>query len=77
MKVKSLSHVLFFATPWTIVHQATLTMEFSRKEYWSGVPFLTPEDLPNPEIKPVFLALTGGFFTTVPPGNPCLNLETP
>ena len=48
-------------------------MEFSRQEYWSGLPFPTPGDLPNPEIKPVSLAslaLAGGFFTTVPPGQP-------
>ena len=44
-------------------------MEFSRQDYWSGLPFPLPEDLPDPEIKPVFLespALSGGFFTTEP-----------
>jgi len=42
-------------------------MEFSRQEYWSGLPFPTPEDLPNPEIKPASPALAGGFYTTEPP----------
>ena len=43
-------------------------MEFSRQNYWSGLPFPTPEDLPNPGIEPASPALTSGFFTTVPPG---------
>ena len=46
-------------------------MGFSRQEYWSGLPFLLPEDLPGPGIQTTFLtspALTGGFFTTAPPG---------
>ena len=50
-----LSHVQLFATPWTVVHQAPLSMGFSRQEYWSGLPFPTPEDLPNPGIKPTSL----------------------
>ena len=53
--------------------QAPLSLEFSRQEYWSGLPFPTPGDLPNPGIKPASLAspaLAGGFFTTVPPGKP-------
>ena len=45
-----LSHVLLFATPWTIAHQAPLSMEFSRQEYWSGLSFLSPADLPNPGL---------------------------
>jgi len=45
-------------------------MEFSRQEYWSGLPFPTPEDLPDLGIKPVSPALAGRFFTTEPPGNP-------
>ena len=54
----------------TVAHQAPLSMEFSRQEYWSGLPFLTPGHLPNPENEPVSLAspaLAGRFFTTVPP----------
>ena len=65
------SLIWLFATPWTVAHQAPLSMEFSRQEYWSRLPFCTSEDLPNPGIEPVFLAspaLAGGFFTTVPPG---------
>ena len=45
-------------------------MEFSRQEYWSGLPFPSPGDLPNPAIEPEFLALAGGFFPTEPPGKP-------
>ena len=50
VKVKLLSHVRLFATPWAVAHQAPLSMEFSRQEYWSGLPFPSPGDLPNPEI---------------------------
>ena len=60
------SHVQLFATPWTIAHQAPLSMGFSKQEYWSGFPCPPPGDLPNPGIKPVSLrspALAGGFFT--------------
>ena len=46
-------------------------MGFPRQEYWSGLPFPSPGDLPNPGIKPASLALAGGFFTTEPPGKPC------
>ena len=61
-----LSHVQLFATPCTVAHQAPLSMEFSRQEYWSGLPFPTPRDLPDPGIKPLspaFPALAGRFFT--------------
>ena len=57
-------------TPWTIAHQAPLSMEFSRQEYWSVLTFPTPRDLPNPGIEPGSPALAGGFFTTEPPGMP-------
>ena len=50
-KVKSLSRVQLFATPWTVAHQAPLSMEFSRQEYWSGLPLPSPEVLSNPGIK--------------------------
>ena len=43
-----LSHAQLFATPWTVAHQALLSMEFSRQEHWSGLTFLSPGDLPNP-----------------------------
>ena len=58
-----------------IACQAPLSMEFSRQEYWSGLPFPTPEDLPDPGIEPMSLAspaLAGRFFTTVPPGSPTI-----
>ena len=50
-KVKSLSHVRLFATPWTVAHQAPPSMGFSRQEYWSGLPFPSPGDLPDPGIE--------------------------
>ena len=56
-----------FATPWTEAFQAPLFMGFSRQEHWSGLPFHSPEDLPNTEFKPGSPALAGKFFTTEPP----------
>ena len=61
------SHVWLFATLWTIVHQAPLSMGFSTQEYWSGLLCPPPRDLPHPGIEPVSLmcpAVAGGFFTT-------------
>ena len=61
------------ANPWTVAHQAALSMEFSRQEYWNRLPLPSPGDLPDPGIKPMFPespALAGGFFTTAPPGKP-------
>ena len=55
-KMKSLSHVQLFATPWTVAYQAPPSMGFSRQEYWSGLPFPSP-DLPDPAIEPESLAL--------------------
>ena len=52
-----LSRVQLFVTPWTIARLAPLSMEFFRQEYWSGLPFPSPGDLPDPGIKPVFPAL--------------------
>ena len=63
--VCTLSHVQIFAAPWTVAHQAPLSMEFSRQEYWRGLPFPTPGDLPKPGIKHISLespALPGRFF---------------
>jgi len=60
----------FFTTPWTVARQVPLSMEFSRQEYWSGLPFLTPGHLPNPEIELESPALAGKSFTTEPPGKP-------
>ena len=62
-----LSSVQLFATPWTVACQAPLSMGFSRHEYWSGFPFPSPRDLPDPGIEPASptsLLLAGGFFTT-------------
>ena len=50
-EVKSLSHVQLFAISWTVAHQAPPSMGFSRQEYWSGLPFPSPEDLPDPGIE--------------------------
>ena len=66
-RAQSLSCAQLFATPWTVAHQAPLSMGFSRQEYWSGLPFLPPGDLPHPGIKPASPALADGFFTTEPP----------
>ena len=57
VKVKSLSHIQLFATPWTVAYQALLSMGFSRQEYWSGLPFPSPGDLPDPGIELGYLAL--------------------
>ena len=62
-----------FVTPRTEALQAHLSMGFSRQEYWSGLPFPPPGDLPDPGIKPASLALAGRFFTTEPPGKPLVN----
>ena len=64
--VKSLSRVRLFATPWTVAYQASLSMEFSRQEYWSGFPFPSPWDLPNPGIKPGSPALEADALTSEP-----------
>ena len=70
MIVKSLSRVPLFATPWTVAHQASLSMGFFRQEYWSRLPFPSPGDLPNPGIKPVSPALQADTLPSEPPGNP-------
>ena len=60
------SHVRPFASLQTVAHQSPLSMEFSRQEYWSGLPFPPPGDLPDPGIEPASSALAGVFFTTEP-----------
>ena len=65
-----LSHVSLCATPWTITHQAPLSMGFSRQEYWSQVPFPSLGDLPDPGIEPRFPALQADALTSEPPGKP-------
>ena len=64
------SSVQFFATPWTVAHQASLSIEFSRQEYWTGLSCPPPGDLPCPAIKPASPALAGDFFITGAPGKP-------
>ena len=56
--------------PWTVAHLPPLSMEFSRQECWSELPFPSPGDLPDPEIIPMSPALADSFFTTEPPGKP-------
>ena len=70
MKVKSFSRVRPFATPWTVVHQAPHSMGFSRQEYWSGLPFPSPEDLPDPGIEPRSPTLQADALTSEPPEKP-------
>ena len=53
-----------FVTPWTVAHRVPLSVEFSRQEYWSALPFPSPGDLPNPGIEPASPALAGRFLTT-------------
>ena len=65
-------------TLWTVAHQAPLSMEFSRQEYGSRLPYPTPRDLPDPGIEPkspASPALAGRFFTTAPPGKPVYRYE--
>ena len=66
-----LSSVQLFATPWTVAHQAPLPIGFFGQEYWSGLPFPPPGDLPEPGIKKTHVSFTDRrFFTTEPPGKP-------
>ena len=53
MHAQSLSCVRLFVTPWTVAHQAPLSVGFSSQEYWSGLPFPPPGDLPDPWIEPM------------------------
>ena len=70
MWVKSLSHVRLFPTPWNVAHQAPPSMEFSRQEYWSGLPFPPPGDLSDPAIEPGSPALQTDALLSEPPGKP-------
>ena len=70
-----LSRVQLFVTSWTVARQAPLSMDFPRQDYWSGLPFPHPRDLPNPRIEPASPAspaLAGRFLTTEPPRKPAL-----
>ena len=66
--MKLLSHVRLFATPWTVFYQAPQSMEFFRHEYWSGLPFPSPGDLPDPGIEPGSPALQAEALLSEPPG---------
>ena len=70
VKVKSLSPVRLFATSWTVAYQSPQSMEFPRQEYWNGLPFPSPGDLPDPEIKPGCPALQADALPSEQPGKP-------
>ena len=74
MKAKSLSHVQFFVTPWTVAYEVPPSMEFSRQEYWTGLPFPSPGDLPNPGIKPGSPTLQADALPSEPPVKSCLTI---
>ena len=71
-EVKSLSHVWFFVIPWTVAYQVPLSMEFSRQEYWSRLPFPSPGDLPDPGIEPRSPALQANTLPPELPGMPSI-----
>ena len=74
---QSLSHIWLFVTPWIVAHQAPLSMGFPSQEYWIGLPFPSPGDLPDPGIKSTSPPLAEGFFTTEPPGIVIQNVGLP
>ena len=69
-RVKLLSHVRLSAIRWTVAYQASQSMGFSRQEYWSGVPFPSPGDLPDPRIEPRASELQADALPSEPPGSP-------
>ena len=73
VKVKLLCCVQLFATPWAVAYQAPQSMEFSRQEYWSGLPFPSPRDIPNPGIKPGSPTLQADALPSEPPGKQLLD----
>ena len=70
LHVCSLSHAPLFVTPWTVAGQAPVSIRFPRQEYWSGLPFPSPGDLPDPEIEHVCLFHCRQILTTEPKGKP-------
>ena len=64
--VRVCCRVQIFVTPWSVAHEAPLSMKFPRQEHWSGLPFLSPSNLPDPGVEPASPALGGRFFTTEP-----------
>ena len=73
VKVKSLSRIRLFVTLWTVAYRAPPSIGFSRQEYWSGLPFPSPEYLPDPGIEPGSPALQADTLTSEPPGKPFSN----
>ena len=74
VNVKLLSRIQLFVTLWTVAYQAPPPMGFSRQEYWSGFPFPSPENLPNPRIEPWYLILQADTLPSEPPGDELINL---
>ena len=72
-----LSRVLPFVTPWTVAHQAPLSMGFSKQDYWSGLPFFSPENLLDPGMEPRSLALQVDSLLSEPPGKPPMGFQVP
>ena len=72
--VKLLSRFWLFAIPWTVAYQAPPSMEFSRQEYWSGLPFPSPGDLPDPGIEPRSPALQAEALPSELPGKPKMQM---
>ena len=73
--MKLLSRVQLFGIPWTVVYQASLSMGFSRQEYWNGLPFPSPGDLPDPGIEPRSPALQAEALPSEPPGKKKVNIS--
>ena len=70
VKVKSLSRVRLFVIPWTVAYQASPSMEFSKQEYWSGLPFPSPGDIPDPGVEPRSPTLQADALLSEPSGKP-------
>ena len=75
IKHQSLSRVWLFVTPWTVAHQVSLSMEFSRQECWGGLPFPSPGNLPSPGIEPKSPALQADSLPPEPPGEPNIVMD--
>ena len=73
--MKLLSRVRLFVTPWTVAYKAPLSMEFSRQEYWNGLPFPSPGDLPDSGIEPKYPALLADALLSEPPGKSMYKME--
>ena len=74
--MKSLSHVRLFVIPWTVAYKSPHSMEFSRQEYWSGLPFPPPGDLPHPGIEPGSPALQADSLPSETPRKPTYKVKS-